>query len=87
MNCEQCSGALEYLGVLGRRVFGRCRQCGSVQGVAVCHECLGTGELATETGALEPCQECGGTLERPTHYGYPAAAPAPVARQLPLPPM
>jgi len=77
-DCDACGGELAYLGVLGRRVFGRCRRCGSIQGVPVCHECLGSGSVLVEAetpfsgGALADvdvaCPECGGSGERRTTY-------------------
>ena len=68
--CDLCGGSLEYLGTLGRRVFGRCRHCGSLQGIPVCHECIGSGSLYDEltTSGDVVCPECDGTGERPTAY-------------------
>ena len=73
-NCSACGATLEYLGILGRRVYGRCRQCGSIEGLPVCHECIGTGETYCETsGSWEVCSECQGTGERATSYAQPVA--------------
>jgi len=88
MECQQCGGPLELMGVLGRRVYGRCRQCGSLESVPVCHECAGHGTIWDEAaGAYANCSECGGTGERSTTYAPAPAPTSPVAHQLTLPPM
>lgn len=61
-SCSQCGATLEYLGVLGRRVYGRCRQCGTIEGLPVCHECIGNGEIYDETtGEWDVCEPCNGS--------------------------
>ena len=36
ISCRHCAGAVEYLGALGRLVYGRCRDCGMTQATRLC---------------------------------------------------
>ena len=76
ISCRHCAGAIDYLGALGRLVYGRCRDCGLTQATRWCPDCYGTGEYLLEidpdTGAeldtpvAELCPTCDGSGLVPT---------------------
>ena len=75
ISCRHCAGAVDYLGALGRLVYGRCRDCGLTQATRWCPDCSGMGEILVEEpwtlgdGAQvlhELCGTCDGSGLQPT---------------------